>query len=299
MKKLLITGGSGFLGFNLCTIAKNSWDVYCTAFSHAADVPGCTVLPVNLTVYSQVKKLFKQVQPDAVIHTAAQSQPNVCQSSPQEAYNINVRATIALAGLCADRAIPFVFTSTDLVFDGKHAPYSEKDPVSPVNIYGEQKAIAELEINKCHPGPAICRMPLMFGDPSPGSGGFLQSILQNLQRRNPVYLFVDEYRTPVSAQTAAAGLLLVTDSFSGIIHLGGRERIARYEFGIKVAGYCGFDKSLIKPLSQKDLPAPAPRPPDVSLNSAKAFKMGYAPSLLLEEFEKLSCLKKSGSNGMA
>jgi dTDP-4-dehydrorhamnose reductase len=40
MKKLLVTGGSGFLGWNLCQIAKQEWDVYGTYFSHSVEIPG-------------------------------------------------------------------------------------------------------------------------------------------------------------------------------------------------------------------------------------------------------------------
>lgn len=290
MKKLLITGGNGFLGWNLCGVAKESWDVFGTVFSHNIDIPGCKKVPVNLTDYNSLKKMFIDIQPEAVIHTAAESQPNSCQTNPDESYRINVETSVNIASLCADSTIPFVFTSTDLVFDGLNPPYSEEDPVSPVSIYGEQKVNAEIEILKLYPEAAICRMPLMFGDPSPVSNSFLQPILSNLKDNNPITLFTDEYRTPANAYSTARGLLWALENISGIIHLGGKERISRYEFGIKVAEYCRFDKSLIKPILQKDIQMPAPRSPDVSLDSSKAFEMGYSPLPLIGEFRQLGCM---------
>ena len=290
MKKLLITGGSGFLGWNLCKNAKESWDVFGTVFSHNIDIPGCNKISVNLTDLSTLKKTFKEIKPDAVIHTAAESQPNTCQTNPDESYRINVESSVNIAGLCADSNIPFVFTSTDLVFDGLNPPYSEEDTVSPVSIYGEQKVQAEIEILKLYPKAAICRMPLMFGDSSPASDSFLQPIVSNLKNNNPITLFTDEYRTPANAYRTAGGLLWAIENVGGIIHLGGKERISRYKFGIKVAEYCGYDKSLIKPILQKDIQMPAPRPPDVSLDSSKAFEIGYSPLSLLGEFKLLGCM---------
>ncbi len=292
MKKLLVTGGSGFLGWNLCGVAKESWDVFGTVFSHNIDIPGCKKVHVNITIYNDLIKIFNEIKPDAVIHTAAESQPNYCQTNPDESYKINVEASINLAGLCADMNIPLAFTSSDLVFDGLNPPYSEKDPVSPVNTYGEQKVKAEIEILKHCPKAAICRMPLMFGDPSPASNSYLQSILSNLHNEKYITLFTDEYRTPTSAYSAAKGLLWAVENFNGTIHLGGKERTSRYDFGIKVAACCGFDKSLIKPILQKDISMPAPRSPDVSLDSSNALKMGYSPLPLIEEFKRLRCVNE-------
>jgi dTDP-4-dehydrorhamnose reductase len=139
MKKLLVTGASGFLGWHLCQLAKQQWDVYSTYFSHTIEIPGVTMLKVDLRDFQALKQLFQQVQPSAIIHTAAQSSPNYCQAYTAESYAINVTTSLNLAGLCADYNIPYVFTSTDLVFNGLNPPYRETDSVSPVNAYGEQK----------------------------------------------------------------------------------------------------------------------------------------------------------------
>lgn len=73
MKKLLVTGGSGFLGWNLCQLAKQEWDVYGTYFSHPAKIPDVTLRKVDLTDFQEIKLIFREIQPAAVIHTAAQS----------------------------------------------------------------------------------------------------------------------------------------------------------------------------------------------------------------------------------
>ncbi|MCC5621764.1 NAD-dependent epimerase/dehydratase family protein, partial [Nostoc sp. CHAB 5715] len=73
MKKLLITGASGFLGWHLCQLAKQEWEVYGTYFSHSLEIPGIKMLKVNLTDFQELQRIFSDVKPTAVIHTAAHS----------------------------------------------------------------------------------------------------------------------------------------------------------------------------------------------------------------------------------
>jgi len=289
LPKLLITGASGFLGWHLCQMAVATWDVYGTYHTHPHPLAGVKTLPVNLTDFQAVQQLVNDLQPSAVIHAAAQSQPNICQTDPVAAYAINVMAAQNLAGLCADAAIPFAFTSTDLVFDGLNPPYRETDPLCPVNRYGEQKAIAETRILERHPTAAICRMPLMFGS-APTAPSFLQGFLQTLRQGAALRLFCDEFRTPVSGRDAAAGLLLALKSVQGRIHLGGRERLSRYEFGLLMAQAFQLNQATLSPCHQADVPMSAPRPPDVSLDSTLAFSLGYSPGLVKDELAALSAL---------
>ncbi|MBF2016931.1 MAG: NAD(P)-dependent oxidoreductase [Rivularia sp. T60_A2020_040] len=287
MKKLLITGASGFLGWHLCQLANMEWDVYGTYFSHSLEIPGIKLVKVDLTNFAEVKRVFQEIQPAAVIHTAAQSQPNYCQIHPEESLLINVTASLNIAGLCADNSIPYVFTSTDLVFDGLKGFYQETDSVNPVNIYGEHKVMAEMGILERYPQATICRMPLMFGNATPTASSFLQSFMKMLQEGKELKLFVDEFRTPVNGKTAAKGLLLAVEKVQGIIHLGGKERVSRYDFGRLLVETFQIYAAKIKASKQQDVKMAAPRPQDVSLDSSKAFKLGYAPLTLREQLLEL------------
>ncbi len=286
-KKLLITGVSGFLGWNLTQQACENWDVFGIAYSHPVDISNVNVNRINLTEYGALKDSFSQIKPDAVIHAAAMTDPNECQNYPSLSRKINVDVSVNIAGLCSDLGIPCVFTSTDLVFNGLHAPYHEDSEVSPVSLYGEQKAIAEEEMINRYPNMTVCRMPLMFGDPGPVATSFIQPMINDLSKGKSLNLFVDEIRTPVSGHAAAKGLLLMLDCFTGLIHLGGNERISRYDFGMLLCSAFDLDKARLNPCKQSDMQMVAPRPPDVSLTSDKAFALGYQPLALAEELEKL------------
>lgn len=293
MPRLLLTGASGFLGWNICQVAGKRWEIYGTYLTHPLVIPGVNLFPVNLTDYQELKRLFQEIKPAAVIHAAAASQPNFCQNNPAVSQEINVTVSANIAGLCADGEIPCVFTSTDLVFNGLNPPYRETDPVCPVSIYGEQKVMAENAMLSRYPRTAICRMPLMFGNGGPVAQSFIQPMLAKLQAGEELSLFVDEFRTPVSGKTAAEGLLLAVENrWQGVIHLGGRERVSRYDFFRLLVELWGLKSAKLKPCLQKDVPMSAPRPPDVSLDSSKAFGLGYNPPLLQEAIQEMA--RKTG-----
>ncbi len=288
MKRLLVTGASGFLGWNVCNAAQKEWEVIGTINSHPVKISGVEIVQIDLTGLNDLRGLFRRIRPDAVIHTAAAANPDYCEANGSWTRKINVDAVINIAGLCADREIPFVFTSTDLVFDGLNAPYNEEARVSPVNIYGRQKALAEAGVLQAYPSASVCRMPLMFGDTGPVASGFFQSMVKRLMEGRELRLFVDEFRTPLSAKSAARGLFLALEKeVCGLIHLGGAERISRYDFGALLVETLGVHKAGLVRCWQKEVTLPAPRPPDVSLESSKAFALGFKPRSLREELKEL------------
>ena len=288
MKKLLITGASGFLGYNVCRRAKLDWLVSGTLFSHPTTIEGCNVLQLDLTDFAALKRVFQTMKPDAVIHTAANADADFCQSHPAESRKMNVDAAINVAGLCADAAIPLVFTSTDLVFDGLNAPYREEDPVCPVSVYGEQKAMAERGVLLRYRNAVVCRMSLMFGVPGPASKSFIQPMLSAIREGREIPLFVDEFRTPLGVESAVSGLFLALEKAHGTLHLGGAERISRYDFGRLLVDTLGIQNARLTPCKQKDVTMSAPRPPDVSLDISKSQAIGFNPSPLREEIRAIA-----------
>jgi dTDP-4-dehydrorhamnose reductase len=297
MKKLVVTGASGLLGWNVCAVARESWLVFGVVNRHAIDLPDASRLICDLTRPDHLSQLFRDVAPDAMIHCAAVAQPDVCQAQPRESRPINVDVPAAIAQLCAAARIPYVFVSTDLVFDGTRPPYGEEDSASPISVYGEQKVAAERQVRERHPGAMIVRLPLMFGDPGPAATSFIHPWVAALRSGKELALFVDEFRTPVGVRTAARGLLMALDVDGGILHLGGRERVSRFDLGILLAETLGADMSLIKPGRQRERTIGAPRPPDVSLTSSRAYALGYDPPSLREALAAFLC-QLSASNRM-
>ncbi len=298
---LLITGLSGFLGWNLAQEARRGWAVAGTYYRTPrrvvqAHFEGFSTGRVDLTQLQEVREMLAATRPDVVIHTAALANPVLCARYPDDSFRSNVVATSVLANLCAEREIPLIYVSTDLVFDGTRAPYREEDPVSPVNVYGEHKALAEEVVLDSQERAVVCRMPLMFGPPSPTHGSFLQWMLPKMAQGEVLRLFHDEYRTPVSAGVGARGLLQVAGRFLsdaeeppivGRLHLGGRERISRYEFGCLVQEVGAYAQARLEPVTVRDFTGPAARPPDVSLDSGRAYAAGYDPPPLRDQLRRV------------
>ncbi|NJL02171.1 MAG: SDR family oxidoreductase [Spirulinaceae cyanobacterium SM2_1_0] len=287
MKKLLVTGASGFLGWHVCNLTRSQWQVYGTYWQRPVTLPGVAMVKVDLGDRAALQTLFDEVQPDAVLHLAALSKPKDCQADAELSYRINVRSSRHLAELAATRQLPCAFTSSDLVFDGRQPPYDEDSPVNPLSIYGEHKVLAEQAMLAAHPGVTVCRMPLMFGPAAPQALSFVQAFAQTLRAGEPLRLFTDEYRLPVSAATATQGLLLALAKGSGLLHLGGRERRSRYEFGLLMAEVLDLPTATLHPCRQEDVVLPVPRPADLTLDSRKAFALGYDPPSSRDELVAL------------
>ncbi len=285
--KILLTGASGFIGWNFCHAYQNDYQITGVVHRHWLDMPGVDIRQADLTDYSLLKNLFQDVEPDAVIHLASLSSPNTCAENPNVSRRMNVEGPVNLAGLCSDRKIPCVFTSTDLVFGGDVPPYRETDSVNPANRYGEHKAIAEEEMLSRYPQTAVCRLSLVFGFPGPYSSNFFIQQIHSLDKEKHLTLFTDEIRTMISVRAVMEGILLAMEKVRGILHLGGRERLSRYEFGQQLARTFSYDHARLVRCSQEDISMAASRPADVSLDSSKARQLGFNPWPVEKELEYL------------
>jgi len=276
-KKLVITGSSGFLGYHLLQQAIHEYEVYALVNHHTPLLQNVSVHRCDLTNYVETGNLLDDIEPDIVVHAAAMPDTSVCEAQPNETYPINVEAAVNLAGICSDYAIPFVFTSTDLVFDGKRSMYTELDAVNPVNEYGRQKAIAEERISNVYPASLIARLPMMFGYPQASSRNFMQQMISKIKNGEEVHLFTDEFRSACSAVEISKGILQLMHKHTGTFHLAGPERISRYALGLRAAQLLGLPTDKIVGCRQEDVKMLMPRPKDVSLDITKAKEAGFQP----------------------
>ncbi|MEO1299404.1 MAG: sugar nucleotide-binding protein, partial [Cyanobacteria bacterium J06636_16] len=155
MRSLLVTGASGFLGWHASQLLAPTWQVHGTYHTHPIAISAGTVSHLALNDEAEVQVCWDQVNPSAVLHTAAVSKVNQCQQDPEGSYQVNVSGAVKLAERCAAVGIPFLFTSTDLIFDGTQAPYTETAAPNPINHYGQQKAAAESRILEVYPAATI------------------------------------------------------------------------------------------------------------------------------------------------
>ncbi len=286
-KKLIITGASGFLGYHLLRTAAVDWEIFGITNSKDFDFPNSMPIRCDIRNYIELGNFVDDIEPDAIIHAAAISDANFCENNKELSYDINVEATKNLAGICCDYHIPFAFTSTDLVFDGQQGGYKEDASKNSLSVYGEQKSVAEEEVLRIYPEASVFRLPLMFGEPTASPGNYLQKFVSQIRNDEKASLFFDEYRSIGGARSIAEGILKLLGQ-RGIIHLAGKNKLSRYEFGLKAAKAFELDESLLHSCSQKDVKMAAPRPADVSLDISKAVSLGFAPLSVDDELKLIA-----------
>ncbi len=310
--KLLITGATGLLGSHIIRAAQKNWHVvgtyHRTTRRQAQYFFGQVDHGrIDLGDYSETKAMIADVEPAAVIHTAAITDLDYCEKYPDDSQRINLNAAVDLAALCSDLDVPFLFTSADLVFDGAAAPYTEDDPPTPINVFGEHRALAEEGILAAYADAVVARLPLLIGYASLGRESFYHKLVSAFRSGQEVTLFGDAIRTPVSTEVAAQGLLQIAgsgfeddvniselDRVVGRLHLGGRDQISLYELGLLTLRILGLNEQLAVPISVLDSysgllerPFLAARSANISLDSTRAFELGYDPPTLPTQLEDL------------
>ena len=285
-KKLLVTGSAGFVAGSVIVQALPAWDVYAVdRFKISSSRYKFSSSIADLTEYAHLEELYYQINPDAVIHTAALANVDYCQNNRREAEKINVEVTCKLADLCHKNNARLIFCSTDTVFNGKKGFYSEEDEPVAVNFYAETKIRAEKLIQELDCNAVITRLSLVMGLPVLGSGNsFLAKTIQKLKAGEQVPFPENEIRTPLDVVTLGAALIELTENdFRGILHLAGNDRINRYEMARRIAAYLGYSPDLIIATNSNALPGRAPRPNDASLNNSKAKKTLKTPMQSIQQ----------------
>ncbi len=290
MKKLLVTGASGFLGWNVFKEQSEDWRLIGTWNQHKDGLrPGAENYQLDLLEKDAVWKCLKEINPDALVHLAACSDTNFCEENPEKSRALNVEATATLAEMCADRHVHFLFTSSEQVFDGKKEAYREEDEAAPQNEYGRQKLEAEQLVRAIYPEAGIVRISVMYGMASSARPGFLQKWLDAWQHFFPVKAFYDEYRSFLGGASAARGVFhLLGQQASGTFHIGGDRGLSRYDLAILVKERFKLEHAPVEICSQKDVQMPAFRPPRLVLDNSLIASTGFQPMPLEAELSSLA-----------
>ncbi|HEB54211.1 MAG TPA: NAD-dependent epimerase/dehydratase family protein [bacterium] len=249
--RILVTGSTGFLGGFVVDAVRQAGHVPLTTARSGGDVA------VDLAAKGMVAAVTEALQPDVVLHLAAMSRLAECDADPAAAARVNT----VLAEECARRfGARLLFASTDLVFDGRSAPYAESATPSPLSVYGASKAEGEERVRR-H-GSRVVRLPLLFGPDAHGRGATAQ-LRRGFARQSRMALYTNEYRTPLHAADAARALVAAVADPDGptVFHLPGPERVSRWQLGQRFCAVQGLSMAAIEPVECQD----PLRPRDVSL----------------------------------
>jgi dTDP-4-dehydrorhamnose reductase len=235
---------------------------------------------MDITVSENIHAVFEKFKPEAVIHAAAEAQPDTCELNREQADLVNTKATAFLLDAAQKHGSFFTYVSTDFVFPGTGGPYKEEDETGPVNYYGLTKLRSEKLVRDYLYGWAIVRTVLVYGTTLVGTRtNIISWVLGELQKAKPIRVVGDQLRTPTFAGDLAAALLMITKGkHQGVWHISGKDMLSPHDIALMVAEHMQLDASLITKVDASTFTQPAVRPLRTPFDISKARKsLGYEP----------------------
>lgn len=265
--RILVTGANGQLGTDLMALLG--------AADHH-EVLGLDLPDHDLTDRDHVLAVITQWRPDAVVHGAAMTAVDLCETEVELAHRVNCLATRFVADGARRVGAHVVYVSTDYVFDGtKDSPYLEWDRPNPQSVYGRTKWGGETEID---PGWAIARTSWVCGE----HGQNMVKTLLRLAAGDGEVRFVDDQRGRPTFTSDLAPMVakLAVERVPGVFHTTNQGAVSWYEFAREVFAAAGADPERVSPIStdQLDPPRPAPRPANSVLDDLAWRGHGFRPS---------------------
>ena len=254
--KVLVTGADGQLGRELVALLHGG----------GHDVVGTDQGSLDITDRGAVLQAVAGLRPDAVIHAAAWTAVDACETDPDLAFRVNALAVRHVAEASRRFGAHLCHLSTDYVFDGtKVAPYVEWDLPNPQSVYGRSKLGGERELDG---SSTLVRTSWVCGR---HGANMVKTILRLAGEREELTFVDDQRGCPTFAADLAAKIVeLAIDRRPGLFHVTNQGPVSWFEFAREVLASAGLDPERVKPISTGELtpPRPAPRPANSVLDNA-------------------------------
>ena len=258
MEKVLLTGGHGMLGRTLEKVLTDANFEVIVTDHHNGDI----------TNISNFDGVLKRYEPDCVIHCAAMTAVDNCETEIDRAYLLNALGSQNVARACDANNIRLIAVSTDYVFDGKKdTPYNEYDEAGGCeNIYGKSKHAAEVAIQTYCKNHVIVRISWLYGAGGPSFVHTMMRLGKNNDMPN-LKVVNDQLGNPTSTNAVAHKILeiLMHRNITGIIHATCEGEASWYDFAKEIFKIKNITKNVI-PCSSEEFPTPAKRPKNSRLD---------------------------------
>jgi dTDP-4-dehydrorhamnose reductase len=289
MQKILITGTNGLLGQKLVELLIQTGDYQIVATARGTNrLPhseGYRFHSLDVTDRTQVHQLIKEVKPDYIIHTAAMTNVDQCETEREACWRLNVDAVQHLTEACQKTGAFLLHLSTDFIFDGTAGPYDEEAAANPLSYYGESKLAAEKVLFASSIRWAIARTVLVYGIAHDMSrSNIILWVKKSLEEGKMIKVVDDQWRTPTLAEDLAMGCyLIVKHKAEGIFNISGKDLLTPLEMAYQTADYFGLNKSFITRADSSTFTQPAKRPPRTGFVLDKAYRvLNYQPKSFAE-----------------
>ncbi len=295
--KILLTGGSGLLALNWAMALRDSHAVVLGLHQRQVSLPGVECRPIALASSESFLRDLALIKPDVVVHAAGITNVDWCETHVEQAMRVNAQMAGNAASACARASCKLVHISTDHLFNGAGSFATEQTPARPVNVYARSKLQGEHEVAAANPDALVLRTNF-FGWGPVYKRSFSDMILDALLAQKRPTLFDDVYFTPILIhELVRCAMDLVGGRAAGVVHLGGGERLSKYEFGCQLATQFGFDPAMIERGSMAHARHLVCRPSDMSLSNDRARQLLRKPPVSVSD--QLEMLQQQSAAGLA
>ena len=239
MKKILITGASGFVGSRVAAALGSDYELITP--SHGE---------LDITSEEAVENFIDSNRPDVILHLAALSNTGYCEEHPDESYLVNVISVENIAKAAAKHDIKLVWFSSDQVYNGctERGLLSEDIPLSPENHYGRHKLLAEQRAMDICPDCVALRATWMYDSEKPGMKthrNFVLNFQEAMKNGTPLRFATREFRGITWIEDVVRNIPHTFDLPGGVYNFGAENHLNTYETAAEYARLQGLDPDAI------------------------------------------------------
>ena len=268
MVRVLLTGAAGQLGTDVIAASSRVDDIELIARTRGE----LDVLDAETT-----NARIRELAPDVILHAAAYTAVDDCESNEQHAYLVNGTGTANVVAAARGIGARVIYVSTDYVFDGtKSAPYVETDTPNPTSIYGISKLMGERSVAELADDGLVVRTSWVCG----AHGANMVKTILRAAENHPMLTFVNDQigKPTFTSDLAEALLMLAKRNDSGVMHVTNEDSVSWFEFCQDVLEAAGLARDRVQPCATHELqpPRPAPRPANSVLDNTRFAELGLS-----------------------
>jgi dTDP-4-dehydrorhamnose reductase len=261
--KIALTGSDGMLGSDIKNVFSD------------VDLINFTLHDFDITDLDKSIKAIKEAKPDYLIHVAAYTDVDGCESNPETAFLVNGIGARNITMACEEIGCPVIYISTDYVFDGtKKETYNEWDKTNPINMYGLSKLIGEQFVTSLTNRFYIVRTSWLYGK---NGKNFVDTIIRLLSERDEIDVVNDQTGSPTFTCDLAGKLKELIGRGYGTYHITNTSHCSWHEFAVEIAKLKGINKN-INPTTTEKFKRPAKRPAFSVLGNTMLRLEGIGPA---------------------
>lgn len=284
--RILVTGADGILGRAIREWLASGNTLYLWGREE-----------VDVCDPQRIQAAAKGIEFDAVIHAAAMTAVDRCETEHELAMATNRDGTRNVAALAEERGATLVYVSTDYVFDGtKEGPYLEDDPPRPINMYGHTKLAGEVAARGTARKCLVVRTSGVFGE---GGRNFVDTIAELLRRGESPEVVTDQHGSPTYARDLALGIeRLLRRGITGTVHVTNSGSTTWHGLAVEIARYLGLSDRIRATTSER-VARPAPRPRNSILSGERYRALTGEPLPTWQEALRDYLGRRAGKMGTA